>query len=56
MMAYRSMIAGNRSLPACCHTLVAGHLGFNKAYERLRQGFTWPEMYSELKAYVRSCD
>jgi hypothetical protein len=36
--------------------LVAGHLGFNKAYERLRQGDTWPEMYSELKAYVRSCD
>jgi Integrase zinc binding domain len=25
-------------------------------YERLRQGITWPEMYSELKAYVRSCD
>jgi Integrase zinc binding domain len=36
--------------------LVAGHLGFSKAYERLRQGVTWPEMYSELKAYVRSCD
>jgi hypothetical protein len=36
--------------------LVAGHLGFNKAYERLRQGVTWPEMYSELNAYVRSCD
>jgi hypothetical protein len=36
--------------------LVAGHLGFNKAYERLRKGVTWPEMYSELKAYVRSCD
>jgi Integrase zinc binding domain len=36
--------------------LVAGHLGFNKAYERLRQGVTWPEMYSELKTYVRSCD
>jgi hypothetical protein len=36
--------------------LVAGHLGFKKAYERLRQGATWPEMYSELKAYVRSCD
>jgi hypothetical protein len=35
--------------------LVSGHLGFNKAYERLRQGVTWPEMYSELKAYVRSC-
>jgi RNase H-like domain found in reverse transcriptase/Integrase zinc binding domain len=35
---------------------VAGHLGCNKAYERLRQGVTWPEMYSELKAYVRSCD
>jgi hypothetical protein len=34
--------------------LVAAHLGFNKAYERLRQGVTWPEMYSELKAYVRS--
>jgi Integrase zinc binding domain len=36
--------------------LVAGHLGFNKAYERLRQGVTWPEMYSKLKAYVRFCD
>jgi Integrase zinc binding domain/Chromo (CHRromatin Organisation MOdifier) domain len=36
--------------------LVAGHLGFNKAYERLRKGVTWPEMYSELKAYARSCD
>jgi RNase H-like domain found in reverse transcriptase/Integrase zinc binding domain len=36
--------------------LVAGHLGFNKAYERLRQVVTWPEMYSELKSYVRSCD
>jgi Integrase zinc binding domain len=34
--------------------LVSGHLGFNKAYERLRQGVTWPEMYSELKAYARS--
>jgi Integrase zinc binding domain len=36
--------------------LVLEHLGFNKSYERLRQGVTWPEMYSELKAYVRSCD
>jgi hypothetical protein len=36
--------------------LVAGHLGFNKAYERLRQSFTWPEMYSDLRAYVRSWD
>jgi Integrase zinc binding domain len=36
--------------------LVAGHLCFNKAYERMRKGVTWPEMYSELKAYVRSCD
>jgi hypothetical protein len=36
--------------------LVSGHLGFNKAYQRLRQDVTWPEMYSELKAYVRSGD
>jgi Integrase zinc binding domain len=36
--------------------LVSEHVGFNKAHERLRQGITWPEMYSELKAYVRSCD
>jgi Integrase zinc binding domain len=36
--------------------LVSGHLGFNKEYERLRQGVTWPEMYSELKSYVRSCE
>jgi Integrase zinc binding domain len=38
------------------YALVAGHLGFNKAYERLREGVTWPEMYIELKVYVRSCD
>jgi hypothetical protein len=37
-------------------SIVSGHLGFNKAYERLRQGFTWSEMHKELKAYVRSCD
>jgi Integrase zinc binding domain len=36
--------------------LVAGHLGFNKKYERLKQDVTWPEMYGELKAYVRFCD
>jgi hypothetical protein len=36
--------------------LVSGHLGFNKANERPRQGVTWPEMCSELKAFVRSCD
>jgi Integrase zinc binding domain len=36
--------------------LVSGHLGFNKAYECLRQGVTWPEMHSELKSYVRYCD
>jgi hypothetical protein len=35
---------------------VARHMGFNKAYERLRQGATWPEMLTELEAYVRSCD
>jgi hypothetical protein len=36
--------------------LLAGNLGFNKAYERVWKGVTWPEMYGELKAYVRSCD
>jgi hypothetical protein len=36
--------------------LISGNLGFNKAYERLRQGVTWPEKFSETKAYVRSCD
>jgi Integrase zinc binding domain len=36
--------------------LVVGYLGFSKAYERLRQGVTWPEIYSELKDFVRSCD
>jgi hypothetical protein len=28
--------------------LVAGHMCFNKAYERLRQGVTWPETYRNL--------
>jgi Integrase zinc binding domain len=38
------------------NALIAGHLGFNKAYKSQKQGVTWPEIYSELKAYVRSCD
>jgi Integrase zinc binding domain len=36
--------------------LVAGHLGLNKAYERLRQSDSRTEMHSELKVYVRSCE
>jgi hypothetical protein len=36
--------------------LFAGHLRFNKAYERLRKGVIWPEMHSELKSHVRSFD
>ena len=37
-------------------SIVSGHLGFNKAIERIRQSFIWPNMYSEVKSYVRSCD
>jgi hypothetical protein len=31
------------------NAVVAGHLDFNKAFKRLGQGVTWPEMYGELK-------
>jgi Integrase zinc binding domain len=36
--------------------LVAGYLAFNKAYELLGQGVTWPEIFIELKVYFRTCD
>jgi hypothetical protein len=35
MMAYRSMIAGNRSLPACCHTT------FQRFVDITLAGITW---------------
>ena len=35
--------------------ILAGHLGFNKTYERMRERYWWPNMWTEVKEYVLSC-
>lgn len=34
---------------------IAGHLGIEKTYERLRRMFYWPNMLESVKHYVRNC-
>jgi Integrase zinc binding domain len=36
--------------------IVKGHLGFDKCYQDLSRGFTWPSMRRDVQEYVRSCD
>ncbi len=31
--------------------ILAGHLGFNKTYERMRERYWWPNMWTEVKEY-----
>ena len=35
--------------------LLSGHLGFNKTYERMREKYWWPNMWTTVKEYVLSC-
>ena len=35
--------------------VLAGHLGVERTYQRLRRQFTWPGMLNDVKDYVRSC-
>jgi hypothetical protein len=33
----------------------SGHLGVDKTFERLKNGFYWPEMKEYIKMYCKSC-
>eukprot|EP00624_Nannochloropsis_granulata_P001817 evm.model.NODE_1887_length_28976_cov_48.374657.1 len=33
----------------------AGHLGTDKTYERLLAYYWWPQMYSDIRSYIRAC-
>ena len=33
----------------------AGHLGFEKTLKKIQQRFFWPQMYSEIEKYTKSC-
>lgn len=35
---------------------IAGHLGFDKSYERISKEFFWPNLSGTLKKYIASCD
>ena len=35
---------------------LAGHLGFEKAYDILRRTYYWPRMARDLKLYIASCE
>jgi hypothetical protein len=34
----------------------AGHFAVDIMFEKIRNRFYWPQMYDDIKAYVRSCD
>ena len=34
----------------------AGHFAVDIMFEKIRNRFYWPQMYEDIKAYVRSCD
>jgi transposase InsO family protein len=36
--------------------ILAGHLGFQKSYDKLRRRFHWPKLYEDTKSYIKSCD
>ena len=42
-------------LKACHSDQTAGHLGFDRTYERLAQRFWWPDMWKETKHFVSQC-
>ena len=33
-----------------------GHQGFDRTYSLIRQKYYWPRMFTELQAYIKSCD
>ncbi len=37
------------------NTAIAGHPGFVKMYQRLREKYTWPNMKQDVQNYVKSC-
>jgi len=39
-----------------CHDSLMGcHLGFDKTYERIKERFWWPKMYSDIRHWVETC-
>ena len=40
-----------------CHdSKTAGHLGVHKTISKIRQGYYWPGLQSDVRGYIRGCD
>lgn len=37
-------------------SLVGGHSGFHKTYKRIKTKYKWPNMKSDIKKYIKSCE
>ena len=42
-------------MTACHEEITAGHLGFMRTYEKIRQRYYWPGMYTEIDNWCKSC-
>lgn len=36
-------------------SLLGGHMGFNKTYERIQRNYYWINLYKDTKNYIKSC-
>ena len=48
-------ISFREELISSTHNLV-GHLGYKKTYDRLAEMFFWPNMTTDIREYVKTCD
>ena len=40
-----------------CHdSIISGHFGFEKTYQKIKLNYFWPKMYTEIKEYLASCE
>ena len=46
----------NSILLACHDDPTAGHLGYQRTINKLRERFDWPGMESAVRVYIRTCD
>ncbi|KAK3093316.1 hypothetical protein FSP39_013979 [Pinctada imbricata] len=59
MTKYQALVplSQRRVILRYCHDeKTAGHLGIKKTLEKVRQGYYWPKMQSDVRLYVNGCE